>query len=1345
MKRVLLLGCFSVLLAFSISAQKSWTAFISETPGAPAVSITEQTGSRLVLDISIPGMYVSEVNEELLRFQRIELTEGSTTQEVGKPELPVIHQLIGFPGNQLAKVNILNHETVVLTGYHVYPFQTPTTDNPGGAGHDFVIDKAFYADNKVYPGNQVTLDRPGIWRDVRVAGLHIVPFSYNPANGELVATTRITLEIEFYGYDSELTLNRDNFVSPMFYRLYESNILNFASLGMVPEYKGNDDIKYLIITNTNALASIQPLVDWKNQQGFRVEVKTMAAGFNTPANFKTYISQLFTSDDLEYVLMVGDAYPNGGNGGGPDDVPMYWWAPSGEDPSYSDSWYTCLNGPDDHYADLAIGRFVYDNLTELSLQIQKTISHYFNPDISNWARNSILVAHKEQYPGKYTQCCEEIRTFPYALQTPVFEQAYGGAGYTNDQVVNYVNNNSCGIFNYRGHGSATELWQWCNQGSFTASHVNQLTNTNRLFVFFDVCCDNMDIVAYSGNCLCESFMKSPVASVAVNGAIIPSYTIPNHDYDKEMYKAVFNEGIYNIGYVTNFANVTVLNVHGTIGRSNVRTYLWLGDASLEPWTLQPANMTVNHNPTLFLGMSEFSVSVIGSGGPLGNAMVCVSNADQSIYGVAFTNASGNATVVFSSPVQNPGTVKVTVTAHNHLPYQADVPVIPQSGPYVVSQGYTINDATGGNGDGLMDYGESILLSVGMKNVGITPATNVVVTLSTGDSYITFTDNTENYGTINPEQTVEIAGAFAFDVANNIPDGHYVVIDVEANGDGKTLWTSSISVEGHAPVLEFTDFVVSDPAGNNNGILDPGESGIITVTVENTGSSAAFNVSGVLQESDPYITLTGASQNYGTIAGGVSVQRNYNVTAASNTPIGHTADFNLVITADLGITGIGAFNIVIGQIPVLIVDLDDNHNSGPAMQTAIQNNGVTVNYTTTFPDAATMDLYSSLFVCLGIYSNNHVLTSAQGQALAAFLNGGGKIYMEGGDTWYYDSQTAVHPMFKISAVGDGSGDMGTVLGQTGTFTEGMSFTYTGENNWMDRINPVSPAVAILKNLSPSYGTGVAYDGGSYMTIGTSHEFGGLANGAFPSTRDELMKQYLDFFGLLAPPVPPAPQIDLKVFLEGPFSGSMMMTWLKNYGYLPLSQPYNAYPWFYTGTEAVTAIPNNDIVDWVLVELRETSGPAGTATGATTVASQAGFLLKNGDIVSADGASLMSFNITITQNLYAVVWHRSHLGVMSNYPLTLTDGTWSFDYTTGANQAYGGHLGHKELAPGIWGMYSGDGNSNGQVSSSDKIEVWVPQTGQSGYKQGDYNMNGTVDNTDKIDFWAPNAGCGKQVPF
>jgi len=104
------------------------------------------------------------------------------------------------------------------------------------------------------------------------------------------------------------------------------------------------------------------------------------------------------------------------------------------------------------------------------------------------------------------------------------------------------------------------------------------------------------------------------------------------------------------------------------------------------------------------------------------------------------------------------------------------------------------------------------------------------------------------------------------------------------------------------------------------------------------------------------------------------------------------------------------------------------------------------------------------------------------------------------------------MFNINATADGTSDMGTVVGQAGTFTEGMSFSYNGDNGWMDHIEAIAPAIKIFNNQSPLYGTGVAYDGGSYKTIGTAHEFGGLQDGTSPSTKEELMSAYLAFLGI-----------------------------------------------------------------------------------------------------------------------------------------------------------------------------------------------------------------------------------------
>jgi len=227
---------------------------------------------------------------------------------------------------------------------------------------------------------------------------------------------------------------------------------------------------------------------------------------------------------------------------------------------------------------------------------------------------------------------------------------------------------------------------------------------------------------------------------------------------------------------------------------------------------------------------------------------------------------------------------------------------------------------------------------------------------------------------------------------------------------------------------------------------------------------------------------------------------------------------------------------------------------------------------------------------------------------------------------------------------------------------------------------------------------------------------------------------------------APKIILsvKAYLEGPFLTDQMTPWLNVFGFLPTAQPYNTPPWNYSGTEAVAVIPNANVVDWVLIELRETSGGASTATSGTIIGRQAGFLLKNGSIVGLDGSSNMEFGLIVTQHLYLIIWHRNHLGIMSAVPIVLAGGVYTYDFTNSANQVFGGSLGHKQLATGIWGMISGDGDGNGNINNADKNEIWRIQSGSSGYKSGDFNMNGNVDNVDKNDLWRPNSGKASQVP-
>ncbi len=133
----------------------------------------------------------------------------------------------------------------------------------------------------------------------------------------------------------------------------------------------------------------------------------------------------------------------------------------------------------------------------------------------------------------------------------------------------------------------------------------------------------------------------------------------------------------------------------------------------------------------------------------------------------------------------------------------------------------------------------------------------------------------------------------------------------------------------------------------------------------------------------------------------SALQSFEVTIDPAAPAGHAPVFVFDLSADMNITGHGEFVEYIGQIPVLLLDWDVNHNSPAVIEQSLNNLEVGYDKMETFP--ADRNLYASIFVCLGTYSENHVLTAEEGQILADYLNQGGNLYMEGADTWYYDQQ------------------------------------------------------------------------------------------------------------------------------------------------------------------------------------------------------------------------------------------------------------------------------------------------------------------------------------------------------
>jgi len=221
------------------------------------------------------------------------------------------------------------------------------------------------------------------------------------------------------------------------------------------------------------------------------------------------------------------------------------------------------------------------------------------------------------------------------------------------------------------------------------------------------------------------------------------------------------------------------------------------------------------------------------------------------------------------------------------------------------------------------------------------------------------------------------------------------------------------------------------------------------------------------------------------------------------------------------------------------------------------------------------------------------------------------------------------------------------------------------------------------------------------------------------------------------------VEITVMLEGPFLGVNMIPYLNNSGLLPLSQPFNAPPWIYNGSENVLEIPNPGIIDWILLEFRDATNVL-NATESTIIHRQAAFLLNDGSIVSLDGINPPRILFEIENDLYLCVKHRNHLGLISSYPLTEDEGKYIYNFSSAASQSLGGTLVQKELSPGIWGVRSGDANSDGQIDNIDKNENWAEHINELGYMISDLNLDGIVDMDDKNECWLPNAGHSCQIP-
>ena len=191
------------------------------------------------------------------------------------------------------------------------------------------------------------------------------------------------------------------------------------------------------------------------------------------------------------------------------------------------------------------------------------------------------------------------------------------------------------------------------------------------------------------------------------------------------------------------------------------------------------------------------------------------------------------------------------------------------------------------------------------------------------------------------------------------------------------------------------------------------------------------------------------------------------------------------------------------------------------------------------------------------------------------------------------------------------------------------------------------------------------------------------------------------------------LNIRVFLQGPYSNYSMSDELDKENLIPLSQPYNVNPWGYNGNEQVTKIPK-DIVDWILVELTNDTNRS------KIISQKAAFLRVDGKVTSLDGKNSLTFENLKEKSCYIVIQHRNHLPVMSSHSVDL-DNEVHYDFTSSNQNAFDNSL--VDLGNSEYGMISGDSDCNGEINKQD-FRVVASNLLKVGYENADLDMNGVV---------------------
>lgn len=719
---------FILVLGRSTEAAGRWIQFENSqsknTLTSPDISVSVATSEEVVLDITVPGMYVTEIGQEGETYQQISILRSGYTAEVGKPQLPMFGELLAIPQSATVKITVLSTQYEELNDYMIYPAQEEFPDSEETVSIDFMKDEEAYQDDTFYPANTVEVEEPITIRGCSAVILRVYPVQFNAAAGIARVYSHFRIQLSFKGESRAFI--EDKFRAPSFDRLLNRLILNYSK-NLNTRAKNDLENCLIIITHPNFLSAANALAVWKREKGIQTTVKTTHEIGTTVSSMKSYIQNAYNtwSSPPTHVLLIGDA----------EFIPCYHQTQhySSENPELygkvgTDLYYATVDGSD-YFPDLHIGRLSVDTLTEANSRVNRIIRYEKNPPtLSSFYTKAAIAGYfqdTDNYDGvadrRFAQTSEDIALFletqgyveqriyytKSGVQPAYWSNSYFGgglAGEPGDSIPTYLKKPGFAwdgdaadiskaihegrfLVMHRDHGSSTG---WGNP-YYTRSYVEALVNGNLLPIIWSIDCstgwfDNETDDSSTGTSSDKIAFSEAWERNANGGAvgIIAATRLSSSGHNDRLvwgfmdaiwptfissYGQNSAEPEYEMGVVLNYGKYYYATRYSESTKRKVHfeMYHWFGDPTTQIWTSVPQTLVVSHPPTLSNGATSSSVTVNTS-----NAVICMSK-NGIILARALSNG-GTSTLSWSDTLVEGDEITVTVTKHNYRPYLKTVTV-----------------------------------------------------------------------------------------------------------------------------------------------------------------------------------------------------------------------------------------------------------------------------------------------------------------------------------------------------------------------------------------------------------------------------------------------------------------------------------------------------------------------------------------------------------------------------------------------------------------------------------------------------------------------------------------------